>query len=283
MKNTLGIVIVALLFVIGGAIVAKDFGDDDLESIVRSLDSAIVALRRGGNARTLISSAERVYTEKFAQAVEEADNNLHQKIVEFFNTVSTRPAEENIFALRRMVVGAGGLVGAVVSPVYSHAVFVIAIITFLLSLGITLVTKRVINWELVHRYRAEISQFMREYREVLRRQDRKRLHKLEPQLREIRQKNMVLMTETMKPALYYFIPLVVLWYLLAGVFRGWVVAWLPFTVSLPIYGKWVACGFGWWYLLTFLVFSTLLRTLLLPEESAPPSGVPAEGTPGAAA
>ncbi len=248
---------------------AQQADSGDLEAIVKTLDSAVVALRKGGGAGSLISNAKSVYAEKFA-AVENIDNELHQRILSSFDSVSQSPSEENIFALKRDVIEAAGLLGISVSPLYSYAIFIIAGITFLLSLGITLLNKRVVNWELVNRYRAEVSQFMKEYREILRRQDRKKLHKLEPRLKEIQQKNMVVMTETMKPAFYYFIPLMVLWYLLAGTFRGWVVAWLPFSIPLPIYGQWVACGFGWWYLLTFLMFSTVLRALLLPEASPSP-------------
>lgn len=248
---------------------AEGPSEGDLEKIVKSLDSAVVTMRKGGSASSSISGAKTLYENKFSQAVAEKDNSLNQRILDSFDSLSQNPQEDNVFALKRDVITAAGLVGISISPLYSYSIFLIAGITLVLSLLITMINKRLVNWEMVNRYKAEVSQFMREYREAFKRQDKKRLHKLQPQLREIQKKQGVILSETMKPSLYYFIPLIILWYLLAGVFRGWVVAWLPFSIDLPIYGKWVACGFGWWYLLTFLAFSTILRAVLILEEKRP--------------
>jgi uncharacterized membrane protein (DUF106 family) len=264
-----------LLVAMVGALEAQEAKGGDLESIVKSLDSAVVALRRGGSPSPSLEAAKKVYENKFSPMLENVENALNTRILGAFGSVLQSPSEENIFALRADIIHAAGLLGISVSPLYSYSIFIIAGIAFFLSYFITLLHKRTVNWELVNRYKTEISQFMREYREILRRQDRKRLHKLEPRMKEIRRMQGVVFSETMKPALYYFIPLVLLWWILGGVFSGWVVAWLPFSLDLPIFGRWVACGFGWWYLLTYLTFSTILRGVLIPESRpAPPAPAP---------
>jgi len=266
MKHLGVLLLVGLLaFALVGSVGAQSATSEDLEAIVKSLDSAVVNLRKGAGVSTPLNNARTVYENKFSSEVASKDNQLNSQILSSFTSVSQSPSEENIFELKSNVVKAAGLLGISVSPLYSYSIFIIAGITFILSLLITLFNKRVVNWEMVNRYKAEISQFMKEYREVLRRQDRKRIHKLEPRMKEIQKMQGVVMSQTMKPTLYYFIPLIILWYTLAGIFKGWVVAWLPFSINLPIYGQWVACGFGWWYLLTFFAFSTILRGILIPE------------------
>jgi uncharacterized membrane protein (DUF106 family) len=62
------------------------------------------------------------------------------------------------------------------------------------------------------------------------------------------------------------VPLFVLWIALGQIFKGWVVAWLPFIrIDLPFIGPLVVFGVGWWYFLTYLGFSQILRKVIIGD------------------
>jgi uncharacterized membrane protein (DUF106 family) len=244
------------------AVAVSAQSNDRLANLVRGLDDAVVSLRRDGSVS--LSRIEELYRESIAPDLENVDNDLNQRILEKFSLLSN-PSEENIFSLRRDIMEAGGKLGMSISIVHANSAVFIALLTFTLSLLVTLVNRWVVNWELVSSYQAQVSEFWNEYRDAVRKQDRKRMAKLDQRRQEISRMQAVIMSETMKPSIYYLVPLMILWIVLAKAFSGWVVAWLPFTVSLPVYGKWVACGFGWWYFLTFMVFSVVLRQILVPS------------------
>ncbi len=262
MKRVLVALLLTAAVVAMAAAAVSAQSDDRLADLVRGLDDAVVSLRRGGSVS--LSHIEGLYRESIAPDLENVDNDLNQRILEKFSQLSS-PNEENIFSLRRDIMEAGGKLGMSISIVHANSAVFIALLTFTLSLLVTLVNRWVVNWELVSSYQAQVSEFWNEYRDAVRKQDRKRMAKLDQRRQEISRMQAVIMSETMKPSIYYLVPLMILWVVLARAFSGWVVTWLPFTVSLPIYGKWVACGFGWWYFLTFMVFSVVLRQILIPS------------------
>ncbi|MEM2251065.1 MAG: EMC3/TMCO1 family protein [Candidatus Hadarchaeales archaeon] len=245
--------------------------DDRIAEIVRGIDSTIVSLRKGEELGARLSQIEQLYRQDIAPQLENVDNELNQQILSRFSelSLSSRPVEENIRSLREEIVKAGEKLGMSISPIHKFSSVFILFLTFLLSLLVTLANKWVVNWELVSNYQAQVTEFWNEYRDALRKQDRKRLLKLDQRKPEISRMQTIIMSETMKPSIYYLVPLLILWVVLAKAFSGWVVTWLPFSLSLPIYGKWVACGFGWWYFLTFMAFSVLLRPILVPSIQKP--------------
>jgi uncharacterized membrane protein (DUF106 family) len=262
MKRVLVALLLTAAVVAMVAVAVSAQSNDRLANLVRGLDDAVVSLRRDGSVS--LSRIEELYRESIAPDLENVDNDLNQRILEKFSLLSN-PSEENIFSLRRDIMEAGGKLGMSISIVHANSAVFIALLTFTLSLLVTLVNRWVVNWELVSSYQAQVSEFWNEYRDAVRKQDRKRMAKLDQRRQEISRMQAVIMSETMKPSIYYLVPLMILWIVLAKAFSGWVVAWLPFTVSLPVYGKWVACGFGWWYFLTFMVFSVVLRQILVPS------------------
>jgi len=262
MKRVLVALLLTAAVVAMAAAAVSAQSDERLANLVRGLDDAVVGLRRGESVS--LSRIEEFYRESIAPNLENVDNDLNQRILEKFSLLSN-PSEENIFSLRRDIVEAGGKLGMSISIVHANSAVFIALLTFTLSLLVTLVNRWVVNWELVSSYQAQVSEFWNEYRDAVRKQDRKRMAKLDQRRQEISRMQAVIMSETMKPSIYYLVPLMILWIVLAKAFSGWVVTWLPFTLSLPVYGKWVACGFGWWYFLTFMVFSVVLRQILVPS------------------
>lgn len=265
-KLVVAVVLIAAIVAMAAAAVSAK-SDSRISQIVTSIDSSIVELRKGNSPATTLSRVEELYRQNIAPELENVDNELNQRILSAFSqlSLSSSPPEENILSLRRDIVKAGEELGMTISPIHTHSSAFIVVLTFLLSLLVTLANKWVVNWELVANYQGQVNEFWNEYKDALRKQDRKKILKLDQRKGEITRMQTVIMSETMKPSIYYLIPLLVLWIALARAFSGWVVAWLPFSMSLPIYGKWVACGFGWWYFLTFMAFSVLLRPILIPS------------------
>jgi uncharacterized membrane protein (DUF106 family) len=248
---------------------------ENLEDIVGSLDAAVVALRKGEGTTGPISNAESIYRNTFSPDLEIEDNELNNKILRSFDAIGGAPSEDNLFALRADILEAAGKLGVSISPLRAYSLFLILFLSMGVSFFVTYVNKRTVNWELVRSHKARISEFMREYREAMRKQDRKRLHKLEERRREIQRLQGELLSTQLKPTLYYIIPLMFIWiFVLGPVFGGWVVAWLPFRIDLPIFGPLVAFGSGWWYIITFFGFSTIFRAIMIPE--TPPTTAPME-------
>jgi uncharacterized membrane protein (DUF106 family) len=271
--------LILLVSVAASPIQAQD-NQRKLEDIVRALDSAVVENRKGNREAAIqsIQSAKTIYENIFSADVDNATDN---KIRDAFTSVIANPAEGNILALKADILAAVGELGVFISPLHAYSLFFILLLSMGVSFFVTLVNKRTVNWELVRSHKAKISEFMKEYRDAMRKQDRKRMHKLEERRREIQRLQGELMSQQLKPTLYYIIPLMLIWmFVLGPVFGGWVVAWLPFRIDLPIYGPLVAFGPGWWYIITFFGFSTIFRALMIPETppvappAAPPTGSP---------
>jgi uncharacterized membrane protein (DUF106 family) len=249
---------------------------ENLERIENALNRAIDEIDRDRDPSESISKAKSIYEEVFSPVTENVPEDFYENFYRirrtFKNFLSVGVSEGEIFALRKDILSLAGEFGISLPPLRAYSLFIILFISLVVSFLITFVNKRTVNWELVRSHKARISDFMREYREALRRQDRKRLHKLELQRPEIRKLQGELMSHQLKPTLYYLIPLLLLWgFVLGPVFGGWIVAWLPFRIDLPVFGPLVAFGVGWWYIITFFGFSTIFRAIMIPE--APPAPV----------
>ncbi|MDI6883653.1 MAG: EMC3/TMCO1 family protein [Hadesarchaea archaeon] len=245
-------------------------GENDqaaLKDLLGKLDSAISSLRRGdsGGASTAVSNASTIYKSNFSPRVENIDNQLDTKIAQAFSSLAQTPVEENIFVLRVDVSRAANLIGVSLSPIYTYSMFIILGVGVVMSLLITLVNKRVVNWDLVRENKAKIAEFQKELRDARSKRDMKQLHKIQQRQGEIAKLQGQVLSQTFKPAIFYFIPLILIWNLLGAVYSGWVVAWLPFTIDLPVFGRLVAFGIGWWYFLTYLGFSQIFRKILIRE------------------
>jgi uncharacterized membrane protein (DUF106 family) len=127
-------------------------------------------------------------------------------------------------------------------------------ISFILTLLITLAHKFLTNQHLVKSLKEEVKNFQKEMKN----------HKENPEkLTEINQKamakNLELMKHSMRPTLYTFIPIILIFswmretYLPAGDLFSWSVSFWPFGPGI---------GWLWTYILSSIVFSIVLRKVL---------------------
>ncbi|MFN4133457.1 MAG: EMC3/TMCO1 family protein, partial [Candidatus Hadarchaeales archaeon] len=200
---------------------------------------------------------------------ENVNQDLYSSIVVAFGEAQS---EENIFILRNNILAMAAASGVSLTFMRQHSLLIVFLISALVSLAVTLVTREKVDWKMVGEYRAKISAFSKEYRDAARKGDKKRMMKLSERMTEINRMQSAVMVQTMKPTLYYFVPLIILWYVLLSVFSGWVFAFLPFRLDLPFVGSLVTFGVGWWYFITYLGCSTFFRALLIREGA--PAGNP---------
>jgi uncharacterized membrane protein (DUF106 family) len=241
---------------------------DIVKNVLKNIDSSIISLRNENvdAARAALSSAKSEY-DKISSSVENVDNGLHGKIEDAFNSIiySQQPAEGDIRALRADVSLAASEIGASVSIIYQHATLFILGISIVFSLIITMITKRVVDWPKVKQIKKEVEDWRKQLLEAQRKKDMKRLYKLQQDQKRIMGLQGQMMMASLKPAIFYIIPYMLLWYWLNGLYQGWVVAWLPFTLPLPIFGTMVSCGFLSWFLISYFGFSSIWRKLLIGD------------------
>lgn len=268
-KETTILIIAATFFALAfsAGIVAAQAGDDqpNLALLVNKLDTSISSLRKGDDSGALLSEASTLYSENFAPLVENIDNELNTGINGAFDSLKDNPTEENIFALRSDVLRAASLIGVYLPPLYAYSLFIVLGISVIVSLLITLLTKRLVNWEFVRDAKAKTSEFQKELYEAKSKKDVKQLHKIQQRQAEITKLQGKMFSQTLKPTIIYMIPMMLLWYMLIGAYGGWAIAWLPFRIDLPIFGPLVAFGVGWWYFITYLGFSQIFRKILIRD------------------
>lgn len=254
--------------------VGAEEAEDEHETykgLLQTVDSSIISLRQGGSASGSLSQARTLYNSLVGPY--ENDNfggsskliEIDNRITQAFNSLQQSATEENIRVLRSDISLMASELGIGLSSIYEYALFVVLGIGIFVSLLITLVTRRVVNWERMREIKAEVSAFQKELREAQRKQDMKSVHNLQQDQKRIMALQGQMMKENFKPTLFYIVPYFIFWFILMGIYGGWVVAWLPFRLDLPFFGTWVSCGFLSWYLLTYFGSSQIWRKLLIRD------------------
>ena len=248
---------------------AQEQGDsEDLFSIINKLDISASSLRKGESepAKASIRSAFDQYENRFSCSVSKVDASLDNQIRDKFTIVSQTPSEADIMSLRSDVSRAASLVGVYLSPLFEYSIFIVLGIGFAAAFFVNLVTKHMVNWELVKQNKAKIAEYTKELREAQKKCDMKQMHKVQQRQAEIMELQKVNTMQNLKPTIIYFVPLLLLWWSLGPIFRGWVVAWMPFIhIDIPFIGPIVVFGVGWWYFLTYSGFSQILRKIMIGD------------------
>ena len=270
--------IAVLLLASFGAVVGAEGTADEQETykkLLRSIDGSIGGLRRGGDPSGSLSSARGLYDNLIVGRYENEDFDNNQELIDLDNQIDNAFAtlislgkdaqKENIRALRSDISLMASELGIVLSPIYEYALFIILGVGVFVALLITLINRRVVNWELIRDIKAKVSAFQKELRDAQSKHDMKRIHKLQQDQKQILSLQGKMMKENFKPMLFYIVPYFIFWFILSGMYSGWVVAWLPFRLDLPFFGSWVSCGFLSWYLITYFGFSQIWRKLLIRD------------------
>lgn len=249
---------------------AEEAGNEQetYKKLLQTIDGSIVSLRHGGNASGGLSQAQTLYSnlvenENFDDHPELMETN--NRITQAFSSLQQSATEEDIRDLRSDISLMASGLGIGLPFNFEHALLVILAIGIFVALLITFITRRVVNWERMKQIKAEVSAFQHELRDARSKQDMKRLYKLQQDQKRIMALQGQMMKENFKPMIFYIVPYFIFWFILQGIYSGWVVAWLPFRLDLPFFGKWASCGFLSWYLLSYFGFSQIWRKLFIRE------------------
>ena len=132
-----------------------------------------------------------------------------------------------------------------------------------LSLVTQLVTRRVVDLDAERRMRAEISAFNKEKREATLAKDKAKLEKLKKRELPMRQEQAKVSTARLKVTAITFVPLLLVYYLMASFLGGFSVVVANSSLPIPyLVGGDGTMALFWWYMLSSFTFSTLLTKLL---------------------
>jgi len=150
-----------------------------------------------------------------------------------------------------------------------EATLVVTMTSIGLGLVTQLVTRRVVDLDKERRMKAEVNAFQKEKRDAQLKDDKVKLEKLKKKELAIRQEQAKVSTARLKVTAITFIPLLVVYYLMANFLGGFsvLVAYSPIPIPYvvgplqsPLAYGWVSLF--WWYFLSSFTFSTMLSRLL---------------------
>jgi len=265
--------IIAFVLVAGFAGVVRAQSAQDNQALLKqalyNLDMSIDSLRKGDNdgSKNYLSSASTICLENLNLdgRIENVDNALGSRIAANFDSLKTTPVEKDIWALRADVLRAANTVGISLSFLFNHSMLFILLISIVFALVVTLISKRVVNWEDIKQKKKRVSEWQKALMDAQRKKDMKTVYKLQQEQKEMMALQGQVMMASFKPAIFYMVPYFILWMALSGFYGSWVVAWLPFNLPLPIIGTMASAGFLGWYLLAYFGFSSIWRRLLIGD------------------
>ena len=239
-------------------------GSSTTKEVAQKIDLAIWCLRHGDNsgASSNLKSAKESYLKL---GIENLDNELDNRTREIFDNVIQNPTEEDCHRLRREVLRAAALAGAPPPLIYQHSPCLILLSTFLCGFLYAALLKVTTNWSRIREIRAQLDDWRKRLNEARKRKDFKEMHKLAQEYAKLAPLYSELWMFQVKSFGFFFLFFVPLFFLLLKPYSGWVVAWLPFGLPLPIYGYWASCGVLGWLVLCFGAMSSLWRKLLVGE------------------
>lgn len=137
------------------------------------------------------------------------------------------------------------------APQAPAATIFIIILCVALTFLTSLVNRLLTNPEQMRTWRKEIKEWTSEFKEAQRNKDKKKLAKVEKQKAKIMKLQQKMSWQSMKISLLFFVPFILMWQVLWGIYQG-PIAFLPGFGPLSIV---------YWYLLCSLFFSTLFSRI----------------------
>jgi uncharacterized membrane protein (DUF106 family) len=142
----------------------------------------------------------------------------------------------------------------------------VALTAIILNLISNLATRHFTDIERARRIRAEVRAFRRELRQAILTKNKAKEEKLRKKEKQMMSLEMKVSAERIKPMLFFFIPFIIIYYLLALFVGGYntIVAVSPIPI-IPVLNPFTLVsdiGLIWWYLISSLAFSGIITKLL---------------------
>ena len=138
----------------------------------------------------------------------------------------------------------------------------IFILAATISFLISLVNRLTTDPEKTKAWRREIAEWNEQLRKARRSGDKKQMEKLMKKQQYILQIQAKMSWQSMKVSFLFFIPLMIVWSFLGGIYGGTEIAYFPGIGSVFTIGPFSFPSLFWWYLLCSFLFSTLFSHLL---------------------
>jgi len=170
----------------------------------------------------------------------------------------------------KVLVGNSTLTTSFAVPGYAPPYSTVVVTLTSLGLGFVtqLVTTRVVDLDKERRMRAEVNAFNKEKREATLANDKVKLEKLKKRELQMRQEQAKVSTARLKVTGITFVPLLVVYYLMATFLGGYgvIVAFTPIPIPViaapTLFVGTYEVSLFWWYFLSSFTFSTMLSKLL---------------------
>ena len=170
----------------------------------------------------------------------------------------------------QVTVGSSTLTTTFAVPGYAPPFSTVVVTLTSLGLGFVtqVVTRRVVNLDKERKMRAEVNAFNKEKREATLANDKVKLEKMKKRELQMRQEQAKVSTARLKVTGITFVPLLLVYYLMATFLGGYgvIVAFTPIPIPVIAAPTLIAGTFEvslfWWYFLSSFTFSTMLSRLL---------------------
>ena len=169
-----------------------------------------------------------------------------------------------------VMVGSSNLTATFAVPGYAPPISTVVVTLTSLGLGFVtqVVTRRVVDLDKERKMRAEVNAFNKEKREATLANDKAKLEKLKKRELQMRQEQAKVSTARLKVTGITFVPLLLVYYLMATFLGGYgvIVAFTPIPIPViaapTLIGGTYEVSLFWWYFLSSFTFSTMLSKLL---------------------
>jgi len=170
----------------------------------------------------------------------------------------------------KVMVGPSNLTATFTVPEYAPPYSTVVVTLTSLGLGFVtqLVTRRVVDLDKERKMRAEVNAFNKEKREATLANDKVKLEKMKKRELQMRQEQAKVSTARLKVTGITFVPLLVVYYLMATFLGGYgvIVAFTPIPIPViaapTLFTGTYEVSLFWWYFLSSFTFSTMLSKLL---------------------
>lgn len=185
---------------------------------------------------------------------------------DFWVPPKTAPGHHTI----ELLVGSTNVTANFAVPSYAPPYSTVVVTLTSLGLGgvTQLVTRRVVDLDKERKMRAEVNAFNKEKREATVANDKVKLEKLKKRELQMRQEQAKVSTARLKVTGITFVPLLLVYYLMATFLGGYgvIVAFTPIPIPVIAAPTLIAGTYEvslfWWYFLSSFTFSTMLSRLL---------------------
>jgi uncharacterized membrane protein (DUF106 family) len=157
------------------------------------------------------------------------------------------------------------------------ALFVL-LVSMAMSTMTALVTSRITDQSKLRRYRQEIAEWRGMMAEAKKTGDEKLALEVRRRSKIVQNMQKQVATQGMKPTLIFFVPFIVIWAILSGLFGPAIVAYVPYNLRIiPIVGPLVSPGglgislFGW-YLFCNFSFGMMINRIFGVNVGLSPTG-----------